>query len=185
MASEAQICSAALAMLGQTPISSLSQNAPRAEKCNAVFSMLRDAELGSHNWKFATVYVDLSRVDETPDFNYDYSYQLPGDFLKLTQPDDNTIEYRIVGDKLYTNADEIGIEYIKQVTDSGSFSVQFTDLLTARIAKELAWGITNNRLLAVDVAENYNIVRRRATGVDSQQGTPRKLFRNRMNEARK
>ena len=184
MASDSQICSVALNMLGQLPISSLSQNAPRAEKCNAIYETIRDIELASHNWKFATVYVELVIVDETPAFDFDYSFQLPQDFLKLVRTDSNSIKYRIVGDKLYTDDDEMYIEYIARITNPGDFSSPFTELLIARLAKDLAWGVTNNKALSIDLAENYKDVRRKATGIDSQAGTPRKLYRNAMNEAR-
>jgi len=185
MASDVQICNLALAKIGQTPILALSQNAPRAEKCNAVYSLLRDAELSEHNWKFAVAYSELTVVDEDQDSEYTYSFQLPSDYLKEVKIDSNSLDYRIVGDKLYTDADEISIEYIRQVADSGEFSAPFVDLLAARIAKELAWGITNNRTLSIDLAEDYVIVRRRTTGIDSQQGKPRRMFRNLMNESRR
>ena len=185
MASDIQICNLALTMLGQAPISSLSQSVPRAEKCNAVYETLRDVEIASHNWRFATEYVLLTQLDEEPDFGYNNVFQLPNDYAKLIRLDSELVEYRIVGNKLYTDEDEIGLEYVKKVTNAGEFSDFFVDLLAARLAKELAWGITNNRTLSIDMAENYNIVRRRAIGLDSQIGTPRKLYRNKMEEARK
>jgi len=185
MASDAQICSLALAKLGQLPINSLSQSAPRAEKCNAVYALLRDVELSEHNWDFATKYVLLALVDETPAYGYSYSYQLPSDFLKITRVDDTDLDYRIVGDKLYTNINEIGIEYIRQVTDSGEFSAPFIDLLVARLVKDLSWAMTNSKGMVELAAADYIIIRRKAIGVDSQQGKPRKFYKNKMNDARR
>jgi len=185
MASDAQICSAALTALGLTPISSLTQNAPRAEKCNAIYEIVRDDELSSHNWKFATKYASLVAVDEDPDFEYSAVYQLPNDFLKVVKINDKDTEYKVVGDKIYTNDSEIDLVYISKVTNSGEFSSQFVSLLIARLAKDLAFGVTNNRTLSQDAAANYMCVRRKATGIDSQQGTPRKLRRNTLAEARR
>ena len=175
MASKVDICNLALVALGQTTIMSIDQKAPRAEKCAAIFDMVRDIELSSHNWKFATKYQTLAQSSTDPSFTYDNSFQLPSDYLKLVSLDSSSIEYKIVGDKLYTNEDEIGLIYIFRETDTANFSSEFIDLLAARIARDLAWSITNNKSTMVAMYESYTITRRRAIAIDSQQGTPNKV----------
>ena len=52
-ASDVNICSRSLQELGEEPISALTDNNKRAEKCNLIYSSVRDNLLSMHPWKFA------------------------------------------------------------------------------------------------------------------------------------
>lgn len=86
---------------------------------------------------------DLTLADSAPDFEWDYQFKLPDDFLRLrsnyTIDDSNAVDDRfmIEGDYLLTNEDEVDLKYIKKVTDPDDFDPLFTEVLILTLAKKL------------------------------------------------
>ena len=79
MATEVSICSNALRRLGDSPITTLSDNTERARLCNAFYGDARDAVLRSHPWNFAITRARLAQLSSTPAYGYSYQYALPTD----------------------------------------------------------------------------------------------------------
>src|SRR5207245_9076015 len=52
--SEVDICSYALRLIGDQPITALTDNSDRARLCNSIYALTRDATLRAHPWNFAT-----------------------------------------------------------------------------------------------------------------------------------
>src|SRR5688572_9610430 len=87
-ASETQIANRALQKLGQPSILALTANLSRAVEMNKAFASVRDAELNRRRWRFSFVRVSLPALASTPDSDYTYKYQLPGDFIRLVEGGD-------------------------------------------------------------------------------------------------
>ena len=93
MASDVDVCNAALGELGDTA-TVVSINPPsgsiQAVHCARFYPMARDALLEMHTWSFATKRVALSLLAETPPNSWTYAYQAPSDvlnFLAVLDPD--------------------------------------------------------------------------------------------------
>ena len=148
MASDVGICNAALQLVKHSKrITSLEQGTKEANACEEVYEELRDAMLSMHNWNFATKRVQLSRLADTPAFEWKYGYALPADFLRLTAVYDNTsargaVPYKIEGNQIQADAEEMYLRYVYRVTDPNLmiplFRMAFSKLLGSRLATALA-----------------------------------------------
>jgi hypothetical protein len=114
--SPVQICNAGLIKLGAERINSLSENNKRARLCNERFDGLRQEVLRAHPWNFAIRRADLVRLSTTPEYEYNYEYQLPSDCLRVLETaadkdnpggdilGNSITKYKIEGRKLLTNS---------------------------------------------------------------------------------
>lgn len=85
--SEVDICSYALRLIGDQPITAMADNSDRARLCNSIYALTRDATLRAHPWNFATfraALVTATRSTGTnpivttfPAYEYTQAYALP------------------------------------------------------------------------------------------------------------
>ena len=184
--SDVSICNQAIYQLGGKTISALSDSTEAARKCNAVYSQVRDALLRAHPWNFAIKEAELSVLVETPEYSFDYYYELPSDCLRVVHSDLDKVDiaYEIHGQKLATNATSVCIKYIAQITDETTFDSVFVDLFAARLAAELSFAFTNSRTVEQQKWEIYKEKFSQATGADAQEGTPAELTADEWLDAR-
>ena len=175
MASSVEICNLALYMVGAERISSFSETTKRAKLCNDIYEIERDSFLGSHPWNFATRRVELAKTATTPEFGYEYEYQLPADCLRVVELEYNDIEFKIEGDKLLTNEATIKIEYIAKEEDTSKYPAHVIDALSAKIAVKLSYPLVQSRELKLELRDNARTALSSARLFDAQEGTPREL----------
>jgi hypothetical protein len=84
----------------------------------------------------------------------------------------------VVGRKLYTNEPSAQIVYIKRITDSSMFSSGFSMALGYRLARSLAYGITQSSSVAQMMDAAYTKKLQEAKASDSQEGTPQTPLRS-------
>ena len=169
MSSEVQICNRALIKIGAKTILSLSDETKNARLCNTIYADERDTLLRSHPWNFAIRRASLALVAEvTP--NWDYTYQLPTDCLRVIYPDVQVHLYRIENKRLLTNVLLDYVLYITKVTDVTKFDPSFTSTLACKLAMVLAKAISDNEPLLEQMAEGYAraIVDARSVGAMEQ-----------------
>ena len=178
MSSSTQICNIALSKVGGDSILDLSEDSRSGRICNLVYNDMRQAVLRGHNWNFAIERVELAQLVAIPAFGFSYQYQLPSDFLKLvgTSYDDyNTVKHRIESDKLLTNEQTFSIKYIKDVTNEALFDAMFREVLSTRIAAEIAIFLTDDEPLHDRMMAEYEFKIGEARSVSSQENTPEGL----------
>jgi len=96
------------------------------------------------------VWYDSSTSDETtgvitvtsitPAFRYDYQYELPDDYQRLTKNWEETesdYEWAIQGRRLLSDSDEVNIEYVRNITDPAEFDSLFYEVVKLRLAQTL------------------------------------------------
>lgn len=167
--SETSICNMALTSLGAPRIlDTITEETEQARKCNAIFDDLRDQELSSFPWGFATEMVAPAKVSGTPLYDYTYIYQKPSDCLRIYRNQYPEHSFKVVGDKIYSGESPFRIEYIKQVTDTSMFSGEFINVLVARLKFELSYSFTNSSTLPMRLFDLYKDQRRMAWAVESQ-----------------
>ncbi len=125
---------------------------------NSVKELLR-----SHPWNFAKTRVELGQLTATPDFEWDYQYQLPSDFVRMIklngllawEPQDF---YEIEGQVLLTDQDAAKIQYIKEETDTTKFDALFVESLSVLLASKMAVVLAEHESLAAQLRQEYERV---------------------------
>lgn len=169
MASQIDLISNALILIGDIPINSLTGNS-RAQTVGAnLYDNIVQNELTKHRWGFARRKAQLSLlVDEPLDDDWRSIYQLPTDLLTLIKLNPNT-GYQIYGDKVYTNLTEtLHCDYIRNVAES-EWPVYFSKMIEYALARDFASSIRDSAASADRMAAEYLNASRMARFTDSQQ----------------
>jgi hypothetical protein len=165
--SELNIKNLALAKVGDYYINSTSEESKAAREVNRVYEPSRDFLLRSFNWSFAITRIELAQLGTDPDFEYDYQYQLPSDYLKMVKLYSTTSNYSIEGQKILTSDDELYLKYVSRVEDPTFFDPIFLEALVLKMAIDLAIPLANNRTLKETLMVEYQAVIRQARMVDA------------------
>lgn len=168
MASDIDMASNALLLLGDSAISSFTEGGFGATIMANIYEDTYRDVLSSHPWSFALKEQSLNKLTQSPDESTGYSnaFQLPTDLIRIWQTFDNC-RYTIVGDKLYSNLDSILMRYIYKVEES-QLPPHFVKAMEYRLASDAAMGITDNATLGSQWYEKYIMQLGRAQAIDSQ-----------------
>lgn len=148
---DVSICSDALVLLGAAPISSFADGTDIATACELLYPDLRDSLLSRYPWSWSYQKTQIARLGITPDNQYKYAYQLPGDMLSGVRAlfadsstDQAPVRYgwEIYGDQLYTNLETVYIDYQSTVLED-KMPAYFVRLLRTALAAELGIVVTD------------------------------------------
>lgn len=172
MATEVSICSNALRKLGDDPITSLSDDTERARLCNAFYASTRDSVLRAHPWNFAITRATLNKLTSTPAFDYASEFSLPTSpyCLRVLKMEYDDLEFKVEGRKLLCNEESAKILYIGRITDTAQYDPMFTEVLTARLAAELAYSITGSNTLTKQMWDIHDEKLKEARSIDGLEG---------------
>lgn len=150
MASEVDICNAALARIGDSAtVTSITSpdGSVQAEHCARFYPVARNTLLEMHPWGFAITRADLAILD-TEEHGWAFAYALPSDCLvahAVLPPDSGEDEasepHEIEGDIIYSNTEDAVLRYTRAFTDTLRFPHLFTDALSWLLASYLAGAI--------------------------------------------
>ncbi len=90
----------------------------------------------------------LSASDYTPDFEWNYFFSLPSNFLAMRSiyenwfSDENLRSYALEGLLLFTNESSMDIRYIKKVTDVTAFDPLFVEVFVWLLADKMIGPLT-------------------------------------------
>jgi hypothetical protein len=177
MPSKTDLCSSALVLIGDKPIGDLYGTDRRSIVANQLYKRVKQAELAKFRWGFARKKAQLSLLAEEPiDSEWRSIYQLPTDLITLIKINPS-VDYQIIGDKLYCNLSQaLYAEYIYDI-DETLFPPHFSRVMEYALAKDFSNAITDNNTTRQMMAEEYIIQSRMARAMDSQQH-PQKSFRD-------
>ena len=177
MATEVSICSNALRRLGDNPITSLTDDTERARLCNSFYADARDAVLRLHPWNFAITRTSLAQLSDTPSYGFAYQYSLPTNpycLRVLAMEYEDYIfkveNYSTQGRVLLTDQSSAKILYVAKITDTTQFDALFVDVLTAKLALDLCYPITNSVSLQDKMQKLYQLKLSDARSTDGQEG---------------
>tara|TARA_R110000824_G_scaffold64937_10_gene169532 strand:+ start:290 stop:874 length:585 start_codon:yes stop_codon:yes gene_type:complete len=177
MATEVSICSNALRRLGDSPITSLSDDTERARLCNALYEPARDSLLRSHAFNFSITRASLAKSATTPAFEFANQFILPTDpfCLRVLKMEFDDFKFKIEnlageGRVLLTDEGTANILYIAKITDTTLFDAIFVDTLTAKLSAELAYPVTNSVSLQTQMEKIYKLKLTEARSIDSTEG---------------
>ncbi len=137
----------ALIKIGDSMISSPTENTPRAKTMNLLFDGIRDDLLRSNPWNFAIKQTGLAANPTAPVFGYETAYDIPNDLIKMLSTEDN-ISFVIEGRQILTDTSgTLNIRYVHRVTDETLFDPMFTQVLKAKLAFEASLRLTSDLTL--------------------------------------
>lgn len=153
--SKVSIANAALIKVGAERISSITQDCKRAIIINAIWDHVRDKVLRARKWNFAKMRVTLTPNGTSPDWGYDYQYDLPNDYLGFLETDPDDIQYVIENGKILTDEDELDVTYIYRNTDESSWDASFAEAMACLLAHEICYNLTQSSTLKDDLKDDY------------------------------
>ena len=169
MASDIDICSNALLLIGEEVRASFSATSHGATVAANLYPETYKALLAEHPWSFATKEQQLSRLTATPDdeFGYDYAFQMPSDCLRVwyVAPMNNHL---IVDNLIYSNETSLFMRYLYQVPES-RLPAHFVKALEYKLASEFSVSITEDFQKAGYYEQKYMMALSKAKSIDSQQ----------------
>ena len=156
MPSNTEIANLAISHLGTgKDIENLTTgNSPEAKAMRRFFETARDKVLEDFPWPFATKFVALGLIKESPTTEWAYSYGFPADAIRFvrilsaqrTDSRQSEVKYKIVhgasAQELYTDKEDAWAEFTFRVTDTARFSPSFVVALSHLLAKLAAPRLT-------------------------------------------
>jgi hypothetical protein len=131
-----------------------SDTSPEARVARDNYEMLRDSMLREYLWNFSKKRAELSQVAPDPIYGYNNAYAYPADFLRLISVNPINSDTALVKYKLetlsvasvdtpviLTNAENVFLTYVRQVTSVAQFSADFYQALAWRLAAVFATAI--------------------------------------------
>lgn len=156
MASETEIANLALAHCGSgKQLSNLdTDSSDEASVCRQFFELSRDQVLRDYSWPFATKFRVVSLIEEEPNDEWDFSYRIPTDCLKIRRvlsgqrrdTNDTRVPYKVAADDsgllFYCDIEDAEIEYTMRQDDPLFYPPDFTMALSYKIAFYIAPRVT-------------------------------------------
>lgn len=174
MATKISTISNALLLIGDKPINSLDEGSYRAQVAAGLYDSIYEAELASHPWYFARKLVQLAQTTSASEIDqWRYIYQLPTDMITLYRVYPSS-DYEIYGDKLYTNANSLTLDYTQKVPES-LWPGYFEKLMQRALAKDFIIPIREDVNASQIVWQQYLGEGQKARAEDSKQKIQRPI----------
>jgi len=191
MASVVDICNSALNLLGASTITALTDDSKNARLCNQRYEPVRNRIFRSHAWNCLTKRVQLAQDSSAPVVEYTYQYTLPSDCLRVLKIHTGTtdsiaadIDYVVEGRKIKTDEGTVYLVYIATVTDPNEYDVYLQEALSAGLAADIAYAITNNATLANNYQTTADERLREARFIDATENSLGTIESNEFTDAR-
>jgi hypothetical protein len=185
-ATPVSICSNALLMLGDTPISSFDDPSDRALLASNLWETARDYVLRRHPWNCAVKRAVLNPDETGPDFDFAYQFTLPGDFLRVLSvgEEGERPRYRVEGRKILAETGALRLRYIFRNENVATWDAGLVWAMTLVMRAIFAYGITQSTSLEQLVEGVMRDVLKQARAVDGQEDEPDALDHSPLLEAR-
>lgn len=151
-----------------------------AKRMNFIYESVIKATLARYRWGFALRRVQLSGQTPLTDERYDYSYDIPADFLFLRNQytDERAsgviVDYEIIDGKFHTNRTEVWIDYTYRALEA-QFPDYFIEFLKYKLAFDLCFNLTGDTTLLQVLAAREKFEYVNATNIDARQQKTRIL----------
>ena len=191
MASVVDICNSALNLLGASTITALTDDSKNARLCNQRYEPIRNRIFRSHAWNCLTKRVQLAQDSAAPVVEYTYQYTLPSDCLRVlkihtgtTDSIESSIDYVVEGRKLKTNEGTVYLVYIGLDTDPNNYDTYLQEAISAGLAADIAYAVTNNATLANNYLTTADERLREARFIDATENALGTIESNEFTDAR-
>ena len=158
MLTKIDLCSMALLKLGENPIQSLQDDSVSAKLSRTLYEPVIDALLSMHPWHFAMSELSLTK-------NTDGQFLLPSEVLRVIKSSG-----QIIGDKIYSDADNITISAIVRILPE-KFPGYFVSLAATRLAMEFCVPLLGDQTIFRMLVALYESELQTAKFIDSTIST--------------
>jgi hypothetical protein len=174
MATEVSICSNALQLLGDQPISSFNDNADRALLASNLWPSTRNALIRMHPWNCCVKRAVISPDAVAPSYGWAYSYGLPSDWVRTLACGQDGAEhsYKSEGRKILCDESTLYLRYIFRNTDPATWDELLVDAATLAMAAKMAYPITKSTAAKDAAAADLARFLKTARAVDGQDDPP-------------
>lgn len=164
--SKVEIWNQAISHLGEgKEVQSENEASGEAAACRRYYDLALKSTLRGFTWPFATKFAALSLVEELEgdEDEWAYSYQYPSDGLLIrrvlsgdrTDNRQSIVEYKIVGDKVYTDLEDAWIEYTFYESNHGKYPDDFVLALSFKLALLIARRLGAEENVIQDIRGSY------------------------------
>ena len=122
---------------------------------------------------------------------YSYQYTLPSDCLRVlkihtgsTDSIESSIDYVVEGRKLKTNEGTVYLVYIGLDTDPNNYDTYLQEAISAGLAADIAYAVTNNATLANNYLTTADERLREARFIDATENALGTIESNEFTDAR-
>lgn len=175
MANKLRVINAGLLMVGAGILTSLTDNTVTKKKALAVYDIARlEVNDLPIDWHFATARKQLAQRTETPDFGYDYMYNLPNGLRRIIAQVDESgdeVEYEwrrevYINDRgeqfevMLSNEDSpVYIRYIVERANEGVWPAWYARLVYLNLAHILAEPLKKDKAKVADLFKIYELAK--------------------------
>jgi len=159
------ICSNALVLLGHDTISSFEEEGIGAKVASNFYETVYKAKLVDYEWDFASRKVLLTKLSDTPLNTWKFAYQLPSNHLRTITTYPHS-DYEQFEDKIYSNTDNLQLDYIYRV-DESFLPPAYREALELYLAAKWAIPVTENATNAGIYLDMHKAQLRKAKSIDS------------------
>ncbi len=176
MTSKVQIFNRALNLLGQEEISLITEVNKKTKALNAAWDMVVEELMYDQPWLFAIKEIRVAQLDEDGIVDYPYVYTYPSDCLALLEPIGDDVLCRVLGAKIYSNTNELTLQYLQEGVTIDKWSRGFCRCLSYLLAIESAYRLLESTKRETQLTEiYYNKVLPDSIARDAQQQQPRRI----------
>lgn len=186
MATAVSICSNALQMLGAKPINDFDERTEHARLCANLYPSVRDDLLRGHPWNCAIKRVILAPLIDTPAFDFDYQFALPGDWLRTIQVGrkGQPLEYRSEGRNLLACVTALPLVYVFRNEVEQSWSTNLVELAELQMAAKMAYAVTKSSSIRDSYRDEFARAFKVAKAIDGQDDPPEEFDSGTLLESR-
>lgn len=165
MASNIDMASNALLLIGDSPINALSESVAASNLYPTTYEYF----LSEHPWSFAMKEQYLSRLSAAPDpeTGYQYAFQVPTDTIRIWAIFPQ-VDYRIVGDFVYCSAPKLLARYTYKVAES-YLPAHAVKAVEYKLAADFSIAVAEDDTKAQIFERKYQDALQMAMAKDSQQ----------------
>lgn len=176
IATEVDICSNALQLLGAKPISDFSGADDRTRLVSNLWPQVRDWLLRSHYWNCAVKRVQLAPDVAPPAFDYSQQYTLPGDWLRTLQIGEKgaPVDFTAEGRKILCDDNPLNLVYVARVSE-GSWDTALQMAATYAMASLCAYPITQSASLGDSMYGKLVMLLKQTRAIDGQDNPPEQI----------
>lgn len=168
MATDIDMASNALILIGDEPISSFTEPGAGATAAANLYPDTYARVLSMHPWTFALKEQVLSQLTAKPDqlVNYSFAYQVPSDHIRTWAILPHS-DYVVVGDLIYSNENRLLMRYVHNV-DETQLPPHVVKTVEYSLASDFAQLITENTSKSQYYEAKFKDQLASAMAIDSQ-----------------
>lgn len=177
MPTDLDLANAALSLLGEAPLNSLTDDRKAATVLTPRIGPVRDALLRSHPWNFSSSRATLALSATSPPFGFANAFALPTDYLRVREVNGGLDPFEIERQGpilvLLTDASSVNLKYTARVTNPSEWDPMFYETMAAALALDVSIALLGSDTDAYARTKDIFIGRlEQARSADGQENPP-------------